>query len=168
MADNPSGTMNTASAPDPDTGGNPDTGGDLAAAIALLAQTLAAQNVHPPPALHTPAAPVTSLTRLREPDTFDGSDANKLRVFILQCSLHFHDHANAFSSGRTKVTYALSFLTGPALSWFEPTLFGPAPLAWAGDWDLFRTELEANFSPFNPVGEAKAEIETLEIGRAHV
>ena len=88
-------------------------------------------------------------------------DANKLRVFILQCSLHFQDRTNAFSSGRTKVTYALSFLTGPALGWFKPMLFGPAPLAWAGNWDLFRTELEANFGPFNPVGEAEAEIETL-------
>ena len=78
MADNPSGATNTMSAPDPDAGGNPDTGGDLAAAIALLAQTLAAQNVHPPPAPHAPAAPVTSPIRLREPDTFDGSDANKL------------------------------------------------------------------------------------------
>ena len=127
MADNPSGAMNTVSAPDHDTGGNPDMGGDLAAAIALLAQTLAAQNVHPPPTPHTPAAPVTSPTRLREPDTFDGSDANKLQVFILQCSLHFQDCTNAFSSGRAKVTYALSFLTGPALSWFEPMLFRVLP-----------------------------------------
>ena len=103
----------------------------------------------------------TSPTRLWEPDTFDGSDTNKLRVFILQCSLHFQDRANAFSSGRTKVTYALSFLTGPALGWFEPALFGPALPAWAGDWDLFCMELEANFSPFDPVGEAEAEIETL-------
>ena len=102
-ADNPSGAMNTVSAPDPDTGGNPNMGGDLAAAIALLAQTLAVQNVHPPPAPHAPTVP--SLTRLREPNTFNGSDANKLRVFILQCSLHFQDCANAFSSGRAKVTY---------------------------------------------------------------
>ena len=29
------------------------------------------------------------------------------------------------------------------------------------NWDLFFTELESNFSPFDPVGEAKAEIETL-------
>ena len=110
-ADDPSGAMNTASAPDPDMGGNPDMGGDLAAAIALLAQTLAAQNAHPPPASHTPAVPVTVPTRLREPDTFDGSDVSKLRVFILQCSLHFQDRANAFSSGRAKVVYALSYLT---------------------------------------------------------
>ena len=40
-------------------------------------------------------------------------------------------------------------------------LFGPALPAWANNWDLFHTELEASFSPFDPVREAKAEIETL-------
>ena len=70
MADNPSAATNTTLAldldmgGDPDMGGEPDTGGDLAAAIALLAQTLAAQNVHPPPAPHTPTALVTLPTRL--------------------------------------------------------------------------------------------------------
>ena len=76
MADNPSGVTNTTLAPDPNLGGDPDvggnpnmggdpdTGGDLAAAIALLAQTLAAQNVHPSPTPHAPAALVTLLTRL--------------------------------------------------------------------------------------------------------
>ena len=70
--DNPSVTTNTTMAPDPDMGVN------LAAAIALLAQTLAAQNAHPPAAQSTPAVLVTSPTRLREPDTFNGLDTNKL------------------------------------------------------------------------------------------
>ena len=147
--------LNTASAP------NPDMGGDFAAAIALLAQTLATQNVRLQPAPNTPTVLVTLPTRLREPDTFNGSDANKLRVFILQCSLHFQDHANAFSSGRAKVTYALAFLTCPALGWFKPTLFNPSLPAWVDNWDLFCTKLESNFGTFNPVGEAKAEIKTL-------
>ena len=80
-ADNPSVATNTTTALDP------DMGGDLVTAIALLAQTLATQNTRPPAAQSTPAVPVTSPTRLREPDTFDGLDANKLRVFILQCTV---------------------------------------------------------------------------------
>ena len=71
-ADNPSVATNTTMAPDP------DMGGDLAAAIALLAQTLATQNMCPQAAQSAPAVLVTSLTRLWEPDTFDGSDTNKL------------------------------------------------------------------------------------------
>ena len=146
---------------DPDAAGNPDTGGDLAAAIALLAQTLATQNVHPPPAPHVPTALVTAPTRLREPDTFNGSDASKLRVFILQCHLHFQDRANAFTSDRAKVAYALSYLTGPPLGWFEPGLFALTPPTWVHHWDLFHAELESNFGPFDPVGDAEAEIENL-------
>ena len=70
-ADNPSAATNTTTALDPNTGGN------LAAAIALLAQTLAAQNACLP-AAQSAAMPVTSLTRFQEPNTFDGLDANKL------------------------------------------------------------------------------------------
>ena len=155
MADNPSATTNTALVPDP------NMGGDLAAAIAWLAQTLATQNVHPQPAPNAPATLVALPTRLREPDTFNSSDVNKLQVFILQCSLHFQDHANTFSSDRAKVVYTLSFLTGPALSWFKPRLFDPSPPTWVHNWDLFCTELESNFGPFDPVREAKAKIKTL-------
>ena len=112
-ADDPSAATNTASVPDP------NTGGDLAAAIALLAQTLAAKNVCPQPTPNTPAILVDMLTRIQEPNTFNGLDVNKLQLFNLQCRLHFQDYANAFSSDRAKVAYALSFLMGPALSWFE-------------------------------------------------
>ena len=72
LTDNPSVTTNTTMAPDP------DTGGDLAAAIALLAQPLAAKNARPLATQSTPTVPVTSPTRLRKPDTVDSSDANKL------------------------------------------------------------------------------------------
>ena len=155
MADNPSAATNTTMALDPNAGGN------LVATIALLAQTLAAQNAHPQPTQNTPAALVTSLTRRQGPDPFNGLDTNKLQDFILQCSLHFQDHANAFSSGRAKVTYALSFLMGPALGWFKPMLFDPALPTWVNNWDLFHMELETNLGPFDPVREAKAKIEML-------
>ena len=79
-----------------------DTGSDLAAAIALLAQTLVTQNTHPQATHSAPTVPVTSPTKLWEPNTFDGLDANKLQVFILQCSLHFQDRTNTFSSGKLK------------------------------------------------------------------
>ena len=127
----PSAATGNTLAAIPNAGGDPgDAGGNLAAAIALLAKTLATQknlaSSAPPP------------TKLREPDTFDGSDANQLWAFILQCSLHFQDRTNAFTTDTTKVTYALSYLTGSALSWFKPTLFDIIPPPWANNWDLFR------------------------------
>ena len=63
MADDPSAATNTALVP------GPNMGGDLAAPIALLAQTLATQNVCPQATPNTPTMPVTLLTRLQQPDT---------------------------------------------------------------------------------------------------
>ena len=156
MADNPSAATNTTMAPDP------NMGGDLAAAIALLAQTLAAQNTHPWPTQNTPIAPVTSLTRLRSliPSMAQMPTNSKFSsfsaVFIFRTMLTPSPVAELKS-------HALSFLMGPAPSWFEPTLFNPAlhGSTIATDWDLFHTELETNFGLFDPVGEAKAEIKML-------
>src|SRR6266481_4371210 len=128
----------------------------LAIAIALFSQTLAA----PKPTL----APMTNLWEL---DTFNRADPNKLQMFILQCSLHFRDRANAFTSNRAKVAYALSFLTGPALGWFEPMLFDQdEDPPWLFNWPLFQNELSANFGSFDPVGEAEAEIEGLSMPKS--
>ena len=128
------------------------------AAITLLTRILAAPR--------TESAPVTSPTKLREPDTFDGSDANKLQTFILQCGLHFQDWANIFSNDLTKVTYVLSFLTGSALGWFKLALFEGLAPPWISDWSLFWHELETNFGPFNPVGEAEVDTEALTMPKA--
>ena len=65
---NPSAATNTTTAPNPD-----DMGGDLAATIALLANTLATQRTPP-----NPLVLVTSPTKLWDPNTFNGLDANKL------------------------------------------------------------------------------------------
>ena len=107
----------------------------MAATIALLAQTLATQNVCPAATPNAPAVLVTSPTRF-----------GSLTPPTAQMPV---------------VMYALSFLTGPALGWFEPGLFDPSPPPWVENWDLFRTKLESNSVPFDPVGEAKAEIKTL-------
>src|SRR6266481_7434257 len=60
--------------------------------------------------------------KLRDPDPFDGSDTWKLRTFVLQCKLNFHDHSDLFQDDTTKVNYMLSHLKGTALDCFEPAL----------------------------------------------
>ena len=64
----------------------------------------------------------SSRTKVREPDTFDGTDPKKLRTFLVQCELNFQDRPKAFRTDRTKVTFAQSYLKGMALEWFEPDL----------------------------------------------
>ena len=76
---------------------------DLASALLKLADSI--------------SGPKTSSgrTKVREPDTFDGSDARKLQSFIVQCTLNFRDRPDAFSSDSAKVNFALSYLKGTAL-----------------------------------------------------
>jgi hypothetical protein len=130
----------------------PDHIPNLAEAITLLDGSLGAPKQS------------SARTKTREPDTFDGSDSRKLQPFLLQCHLNFWDRSDAFSSGSAKVTYALSYLKGTALDWFEPALLGADLInepIWLSDYEEFVSELKVNFGPYDPEGEAETELENL-------
>ncbi|KAG6326737.1 hypothetical protein ID866_12352 [Astraeus odoratus] len=83
-------------------------------------------------------------TKVYEPNTFDGMDLKKLYAW--------------------KVSFALSFLKGIALAWFEPNLLDTIPgtnPAWADDYSEFVIELTTNFGPHNPVGDAEHQLDNL-------
>ena len=61
-------------------------------------------------------------TKIRKPDPFDGSDPEKLRTFLVQLNLVFRAEPDSFRYDRDKVNYAVSYLKGTALEWFEPDL----------------------------------------------
>lgn len=136
--------------PDPDPDADDPTP-NLASAITLLAQSV--------------SRPRTNNSKVREPDTFDGSDSKKLRSFLVLCQLNFNDRPTAFRSDQTKVNYALSYLKGTALDWFEPDLLaiqdGGYPPDWYDDYPAFVKELRDNFGPHDPVGDAEADLENL-------
>jgi hypothetical protein len=54
--------------------------------------------------------------------------------------LNFRDRPSTFKTGSTKVQYAISYLTGMALQYCEPTILGELHLEpdWLGDWELFK------------------------------
>ena len=57
---------------------------------------------------------------VKEPDQFNGSNQWKLQGFLLKLKLNFGAKKKSFRSDSDKVTYALSFLKGTALDYFEP------------------------------------------------
>ena len=79
----------------------------------------------------------SSRAKVREPDTFDGTDPKKLQTFLVQCKLCFQDRAKAFCQDRARVTFAQSYLKGMTLEWFEPDLLNSSDLA---DRPLSRTK----------------------------
>ncbi|MGH7239371.1 MAG: DUF4939 domain-containing protein, partial [Candidatus Saccharimonadales bacterium] len=104
----------------------------------------------------------SSRTKVREPEPYDGLDTRKLRIFMMQCQLNFNDRPRAFSTDSAKVNFALSYLKGTALQWFEPAfLDADEDIPWKEDYKEFVTELQTNFGPYDPVGDAEAEIENL-------
>ncbi len=64
-------------------------------------------------------------TKVKEPDTSNGSDPWKLKTFIVSLQLNFNDRPSAFAADANKVNYAISFLSGTALNWFEPDILCP-------------------------------------------
>jgi hypothetical protein len=93
---------------DPDDDQPDDETPNLAIALTLLAQSL--------------QKPHSENTKVCKPDSFDRSDSKKLWSFVVQCQMKFNNCPNTFSSECAKVNYALSYLKGTALEWFEPTL----------------------------------------------
>ncbi|KAG6327684.1 hypothetical protein ID866_11405 [Astraeus odoratus] len=113
---------------------------------------------------HRPEDSGTACTKVHEPNTFDGTDLKKLHEFLIQCELNFHDRPQAFCSDAQKVGFALSFLKGITLAWFEPDLLDAIPgadPAWANDYSEFVIELTTNFGPHDPVGDAEHQLNNL-------
>ncbi|MBW0563291.1 hypothetical protein O181_103006 [Austropuccinia psidii MF-1] len=109
-------------------------------------------------------APVFKTPSIKAPDSFDGTQASKLRGFIQSYQLIFHnDHANFFSY-RKKVLYSNSFLTGRAGKWIETYLSNisiEAPSYLLNNLQLFQAQLFTLFGYPNEVRKAEQELDNL-------
>src|ERR1700735_5093066 len=124
----------------------------LAEAIMLMTQELRHRET-------TPRAP----GRVKEPDTFDGSKPRKLNNFILLCNLYFRNDPY-YADDEAKVTFALSYLHGTALEYFEPSILDSedAP-AWMDHWPAFVRTLRTQFGPIDPTADAEDGIDNLKM-----
>ena len=114
--------VSTPGTPFPD-----DPSPNLAQAILLMTNELRCREDQPP----------THRAKAKEPDTFDGSDPKKLNNFILLCNLYFRNNP-AYSDDEPKVTFALSYLRGTALEYFEPSILDSDDTPdWMDDWSAF-------------------------------
>ena len=104
-------------------------------------------------------------TKVWELDQFDGTDLHKLWIFLIQCELNFQDHPWAFIQDHTKGTFAQSYLKGITLEWFKPDLLlmddpNLCPF-WMENYKEFVLELQTNFGPHDPVGDAEHQLDHL-------
>ncbi|MBW0470203.1 hypothetical protein O181_009918 [Austropuccinia psidii MF-1] len=98
---------------------------------------------------------------MKAPDSFDDTQAHKLRGFIQSCQLIFHNDPENFFSNRKKALYSTSFLTGRAGKWFEPYLSNISnenPSYLVNNWQLFETQLFTLFGDPNEVRKSEKEL----------
>ena len=101
--------------------------------------------------------------KAKDPDTFDGSNPCKLNSFLLICILYFHNNPS-YADDDTKVTFALTYLHGTALDFFEPALSGLDDTPeWLDNWSAFIHTLCSQFGPIDPTADAKDSIDNLKM-----
>ena len=107
----------------------------------------------PAPAAQGHEGPMHQCVKAQEPDPYDGSDPPKLHAFLSQCKLVFRSSTQAFANNELKIMYAVSYLKGTTLQWFELNLslnkFNLPHYAYA--WNTFKEELKLTFSEPDPI-----------------
>ncbi|KAF8655959.1 hypothetical protein AX14_008106, partial [Amanita brunnescens Koide BX004] len=104
-----------------------------------------------------------SSTKVKEPELFDGMNPQKLREFLVACSLVFADCPDSFRRDKKMVRYAISYLKGAALDWFELVIMGEVDdiPAWVNDYGAFVQELSDHFGPYDFRGDAETALSNL-------
>ncbi|KAF5353905.1 hypothetical protein D9756_007283 [Leucocoprinus leucothites] len=117
---------------------------------------------------HTPQ-PVVKMERIqaKEPNTFDSSKPQKLDKFLFQCHLYFNTNPSQFTTECVKVSFAMTFLKGPAQQYFQTVLqveYNWDVISWFQDFQLFVDKLHKNFGALDRETEAAEELEHLCMG----
>ena len=98
------------------------------------------------------------------PNTFSGTEPNKLNNCLFQCRLYFHANPVQFDTDIAKINFAMTYLTGVAQNWFEVSLNQEDQSIlqdWLSDWNLFVDKLCRHFGLSDPVGEAANMLDNL-------
>ncbi|MBW0577588.1 hypothetical protein O181_117303 [Austropuccinia psidii MF-1] len=101
---------------------------------------------------------------MEAPDSFDVTQAHKLRGFIKSCQLFFHNDPENFSSDRKKVLYSTSFLTDRAAKWIEPYVshISNEDCSYLlNNWHLCETQLFTLLGDPYEVRKSEQELENL-------
>ena len=98
---------------------------------------------------------------IREPDSFSGSRPDELWAFLFQCQIYFRASEGKFTENSKKIFFAISYLRGIALDYFElfitePDLFHS--LDFLEDWLAFVQWLFNVFGLYSPEDDDKDAI----------
>jgi len=90
---------------------------------------------------------------VKEPDLFSGGSPNKLWAFIFQCQIYFRACEGEFQEDTEKIFFAISYLRGMALDYFEPFINETKAYQsfdFLEEWSAFVQKLSNLFGPYLP------------------
>ena len=128
---------------------NNNTNEQLAKVLGRLANTLNS-NQTPRPNTNSRG------TKACIPNTFSGTEPDKLNDFLFQCHLYFCANQVQFDMDIAKINFAMIYLTGVAQNWFEVGLNQKNQgilQDWLSNWNLFVDGLCWHFGLSDLVGE---------------
>ncbi|CAA7268135.1 unnamed protein product [Cyclocybe aegerita] len=109
----------------------------------------------------------TPRPKLKAPDVFDGTSAQKLDPFLIQCMMYISLRPHEFTTEDSKVSFIMSYLSGSPYNWFQSQITAALetgmtqPLPWLSDVALFIQELKQLFGPRDLVADAVNHLENL-------
>ena len=126
---------------------HPNTSGlDLQAILLALARWLDAQ-------------PRKRNKGVKEPDLFSGGSPDKLQAFIFQYQIYFCTYEGEFLEDTERIFFAISYLQGVALDYFEPFINEAEAYQnfnFLEDWSAFVQKLSNLFGLYSPEDDDKA------------
>jgi hypothetical protein len=151
----PTSLWNLNSPNQDEAGAQPDN--SLARSLELLATNIASLSAPPKP---------KSNIKPRTPDIFDGTDPAKVDTFTFQCSMYFTACSSDFLDEESRVTFALSYLKGIPLDWFQAELSRAINdnedySEWYFSYADFVADLQKNFGSCDPVTDATNALKVL-------
>lgn len=97
------------------------------------AQPTSLPQQQPPPTVHMPAQPTTAppaavpspampLIKVATPDKYEGSRGALAEAYASQVGIYITMNSTLFTTDKSKVLFAISYLTGEAIKWAQPFL----------------------------------------------
>lgn len=90
---------------------------------------------------------------MKEPDPFSRGSPDELHAFIFQCQIYFHACEGEFSEDTDKIFFAISYLRGVVLDYFEPFINKPdlyQNFDFLEDWSAFIQKPSNVFGFYSP------------------
>jgi hypothetical protein len=101
---------------------------------------------------------------LKSPESFNGKNRDKLKGWMSELENYFAAKSNTYREDTSKITFASTYLTGPALTHYTNRRAAEPGSPTFSNWMAFRREMALMFGHHNPRSYAQRKLEDIRMG----